>query len=268
LSIERDDYRASDTSTMSRTTFIASILCAGVLGGLAAYVTLRREIENVAAQNASLQKQLQDAQTSRQDALAKVAGNETELENLRQDSMALAVLREQLKTNAPSVDSPPGFFADSNHLVYLSYTTPDPVLRSFLRWVMGGSLDDKSKGRVIFGKICAACHQQDGAGKDGVAPPLAGSEWVKAPNGERLVRIVLNGLNGPIQVQGKTWNIVMPPWRENLSDEEIAIVLNYIRGQWGGEGAAPIKPEVAATARQESHPKPETAEELLRISVP
>jgi len=252
---------------MSRTTFIASILCAGVLGGLGAYLVRQSALDNLTAQNAALQKQLQEAQASRQDALAKAAGNETELENLRQDSMALAVLREQMKTNAPSLDSPPGFFADSNHLVYLSYTTRDPVLRSFLRWVMGGSGDSKSKGRVIFGKICAACHQQDGAGKDGVAPPLDGSEWVKAPSGERLVRIVLNGLNGPIQVQGKTWNIVMPPWRENLSDEEIAIVLNYIRGQWGGESALPIKPEVAAAARQQLHPKPETAEELLRISV-
>lgn len=252
---------------MSRTTFVASILCAGILGGAGAFLAFQSRLDNISAQNAFLQRQLEDAQTSRQDALAKIAGNQTELENLRQDSMALAVLREQLKTNAPSLDSPPGFFADSNRLVYLSYTTPDPVLRSFLRWVMGGSGDAKSKGRVIFGKICAACHQQDGAGKDGVAPPLDGSEWVKAPSGERLVRIVLNGLNGPIQVQGKTWNIVMPPWRENLSDEEIAIVLNYIRGQWGGDGALPIKPEVAATARQESHPKPETAEELLRISV-
>jgi mono/diheme cytochrome c family protein len=253
---------------MSRTTFIASILCAGVLGGLGAYLARQSALDSLVAQNTVLQQRLQQAQADRQAALAKAAGNDLEMENLRQDSLALAVLREQLKTNAPSLDSPPGFFTDSNHLVYLSYTTPDPVLRSFLRWVMGGSGDAKSKGRAIFQKICAACHQQDGAGKDGVAPPLADSEWVQAASGERLVRIVLNGLNGPIQVRGKTWNIVMPPWRENLSDEEIAIVLNYIRAQWGGQGAAPIKPEVAAAARQESHPKPETSEELLRISVP
>ena len=252
---------------MSRATFIASILCAGMLGGVGAFLASRSKVDNLASQNAALQKQLQEAQVARKEALAKVAGNQMELENLRQDSMALAVLREQLKTNAPSPESPPGFFADSNHLVYLNYTTPDPVLQSFLRWVMGGSMDATNKGRVIFGKICAACHQPDGAGKEGVAPPLDGSEWVKAPSGERLVRIVMNGLNGPIAVLGKTWDIVMPPWRENLNDEEIATVLNYIRAQWGGEGAAPIKPEVAATARQESHPKPETAEELLRISV-
>jgi mono/diheme cytochrome c family protein len=132
---------------------------------------------------------------------------------------------------------------------------------------MGGHGDAKSKGRAIFQKLCAACHQPEGQGKENLAPPLAGSEWIKAPSGERLVRIVLNGLSGPVQVQGKTWNLVMPPWRENLDDEQIALVLDYIRSQWGGEGAAPIKPETAATARQESHPKPETAEELLRIAV-
>jgi mono/diheme cytochrome c family protein len=253
---------------MSRTAFIASILGAGVLGGLYVYLAAQGPMERMAAQNTVLERRLQEAQAAREAALAKAAGNDTELENLRQDSLALAVLREQLKTNAPSLESPPGFFADTNHLVYLSYTTPDPVLRSFLRWVMGGQGDSKTKGRVIFQKLCAACHQQDGAGKDGVAPPLAGSEWVTAPGGERLVRIVLNGLTGPIQVQGRTWNMVMPPWRENLSDEEIAIVLNYIRSQWGSAGAAPIKPEAAAVARQKSHPKPETSEELLRLSTP
>jgi mono/diheme cytochrome c family protein len=246
--------------------FITAILCAAVLGGLGVYLARQSAMDNLLVRNAALQEQWQQAQAARQTALDKAAGNELELQNLRQDSLALAVLREQLKTNAPSLDSPPGFFADTNHLVYLSYTTPDPVLRSFLRWVMGGSGDAKSKGRFIFQKICAACHQQDGAGKDGVAPPLAGSEWVKSSGGERLVRIVMNGLTGPVQVQGKTWNLPMPPWRENLDDEQIALVLNYIRSQWGGDGADPIKPDVAAAARQQPHPNPETAEELLRIS--
>ncbi len=253
---------------MSRATFIAAILGAGVLGGLVGYAARQNARQGLEAQNAALQKQLQEAQAARDAALAKAAGNESELENLRQDSLALAMLREQLKTNAPSLDSPPGFFIDTNRLVYMSYSTPDPVVRSFMKWVMGATGDSASKGRAIFGKLCAACHQPDGAGKENVAPPLDGSEWVKAPGGERLVRIVLNGLSGPIEVQGKTWNLVMPPWRENLGDEEIALVLNYVRSQWAGKGAAPIKPELAAAARQESHPKPETSEELLRIAVP
>jgi mono/diheme cytochrome c family protein len=247
--------------------FIAAILCAGALGGLGGYLARQSAVDHLLAQNAALQKQLQQAQAERQAALAKVAGNESELENLRRDSMALALLRERLKTNAPSVDSPPGFYAGTNNELYLAYSTPDPILRLFLKSVMGGTEDARSKGQVIFQKICAACHQQDAGGKEGVAPPLAGSEWVKAPSGERLVRIVLNGLNGPVQVQGKTWNLSMPPLRENLDDEQIAVVLNYIRSQWGGEGAAQIKSDVAATAREQAHPKPETAEELMRVSV-
>jgi mono/diheme cytochrome c family protein len=252
---------------MRRFIFIAAILCAVILGGLGAGLLRQSTIDSLKSQNSSLRQQLQEAQAQRQAALGKAAGNALEMQNLRQDSMALAVLREQLKTNAPTLDAPPGFYADPDRQVYLNYTTPDPVLRSFLRWIMLGSDDSESKGRAIFQKICAACHQQQGEGKEGLAPPLAGSEWVKAPSGERLVRMLINGVSGPIQVQGKTWNLVMPPWRENLDDEQIATVLNYIRSQWGGEGAAPIKPDLAAAARQESHPKPETEEELLRIAV-
>jgi mono/diheme cytochrome c family protein len=251
---------------MKRTTAVVVIVVALILDCVGVLQFRERTLEHLRGQNIVLRQQLQQAQADRQSALAMVAGNELEMENLRHDSLALAVLREQMKTNAPSLDAPPGFFADTNRSVYLNYTTPDPVLRSFLRWVMGGSADSKSKGRVIFQKICAACHQQEGEGKEGVAPPLAGSEWIKAPGGERLVRMLLNGLTGPIQVQGKTWNLVMPPWRENLDDEQIATVLNYVRSQWGGEGASPITAELAAAARQESHPKAETAEELLRIS--
>jgi cytochrome c553 len=251
---------------MSSPKFMAAILCAGVLGALIGYLARQSTVDRLMARSADLEDQLHLAQADRQAALAKVAGNELELQNLRQDSLALAVLRERLKTNAPSLDSPPGFFAGTNNSLYLTYSTPDPVTRSFLRWVMGGKGDSKSKGLAIFQKLCAACHQQDGGGKEGVAPPLATSEWVKAASGERLVRIVLNGLEGPVQVQGKTWALAMPPLRENLDDEQIAMVLNYIRSQWGGEGAEVIKPELATAARTEAHPKLETAEELLRIS--
>jgi len=251
---------------MNRPQFIAALLCAGILGGLGAYFARESAVKYLLAQSAALQKQLQQAEAGRNAALAKVANNEMEMENLRQDSMALALLREQLKTNAPSINSPPGFYASTNSSLYLTYSTPDPVLRLFMRSVMVGGGDANSKGQAIFQKICAACHQQDGAGKEGVAPPLAGSEWINAPGGERLVRIVLNGLSGPVQVQGKTWNLAMPPLRENLDDEQIATVLNYIRSQWGGEDAVSIKPDVAATARLHAHPQTQTADELLRIS--
>src|SRR5277367_5135087 len=104
---------------MSRPKFIAAILCAGVLGAVIAYLACQTTVDRLVTQNAALQNQWQQAQADRQAALDKVAANDMELENLRQDSMTLAVLREKLKTNGPSLDSPPGFYVGTNYSLYL-----------------------------------------------------------------------------------------------------------------------------------------------------
>jgi mono/diheme cytochrome c family protein len=167
-----------------------------------------------------------------------------------------------IQTNAPD-----GFFVgEGDQRSYVQYATPDPVLRSFMQTVMDGSSDPTTKGREIFQKICAACHQKDGEGKDGLAPPLVGSEWVLAPRGDRLVRIVINGLSGPIQVRGKTWNLAMPPLKENLGDDQIAVVLSYVRSRLAGNHAGLITSEAAAAARKEARATPESSETLLRVS--
>ena len=175
-------------------------------------------------------------------------------------------LREQARTNPPA-GVPEGFYTGKgDERAYVNYATPDPVLRSFLQSVMDGSSDPNAKGKEIFLKICAACHQRDGEGKEGVAPPLVGSEWVLSPGGGRLVRIVLNGLTGPVRVRGKEWNLPMLPWRENLDDDQVAVVLTYIRTQLGSQHAGPITPELVAAARKEARATPETVDDLLRIS--
>jgi len=122
----------------------------------------------------------------------------------------------------------------------------------------------RAEGRRIFETTCAACHQPTGAGKEGTAPPLAGSEWVLAPGGDRIARIALNGLAGPIRVKGQEWNLTMPPWRDNFSDGQIAAVLTYIRSQWDNK-AGPIKPELVKAARAEARAGYETSDELLKI---
>ena len=114
--------------------------------------------------------------------------------------------------------------------------------------------------------ICAACHQRDGEGKEGVGPPLVGSEWALAPGGGRLVRIVLNGMTGPVRVRGRDWNLPMPPWRANLDDNQAAVVLTFVRSQLGTNHAGRITPEFVAAARKEPQAAPETSDTLLRIS--
>jgi mono/diheme cytochrome c family protein len=174
--------------------------------------------------------------------------------------------REAPKTN-PLAGTPEGFFVGKgSQRAYVQFATPDPVLRSFAQSVMEGGADSNAKGKELFLKICAACHQRDGEGKEGVAPPLDGSEWALTPGGRRLVRIALNGLEGRVRVQDKEWNISMPPWRENLDDNQLALVLTYIRTQLGSNRAGAITAETVAAVRQETAATPESSDGLLRIS--
>jgi nitrite reductase (NO-forming) len=87
------------------------------------------------------------------------------------------------------------------------------------------------RGKKVFLSVCFACHMQEGQGLPGVFPPLAGSDFLKADK-DRAVRIPLKGLSGPIVVNGKTYNNVMPP-QTQLSDEQIADVLTYVMNSWG-----------------------------------
>jgi mono/diheme cytochrome c family protein len=170
------------------------------------------------------------------------------------------------QTNASAPTATNGIFIDKDKQIFVNYGTKDPALQSFVQALMDGSYDTTAKGRAVFLKICGACHQPDGMGKDGLAPPLVGSEWVLAADGNRLVRIVLNGMTGPVQVKGREWNLTMPPWRENLRDDQIAVVLTYIRTKLGSNKATAIQPEIVSKARDEPHPKPETAGELMRLA--
>ena len=118
-------------------------------------------------------------------------------------------------------------------------------------------------GDLIFSGICAPCHQPNGLGVEGKYPPLAGSEWL-AKNPEIPVRIVLNGLIGPIQVKGKNIENEMPSLGGQLSDAEIAAVLTYVRSSWGNK-ADPVDAALVAKIRKETAGQgPWTAERLVR----
>lgn len=79
----------------------------------------------------------------------------------------------------------------------------------------------------------------------GVYPPLAGSDWMAKSN-DTLIKIVLHGLMGQIEVKGIKYNNVMSPWGSALDDEEIANVLTYVRSSWGNTGGLVTAEEVKA----------------------
>ncbi len=105
------------------------------------------------------------------------------------------------------------------------------------------------RGDIIYAGVCQACHQSDGQGVPGRYPPLAGSEWVTG-DADTPARIVLFGLEGPIVVQGTTYNDRMDPFGNRLDDREAAAVINYIRSSWGNE-ASEIAPERIGELREE-----------------
>lgn len=84
-----------------------------------------------------------------------------------------------------------------------------------------------SQGAKTYGK-CAGCHGADGKGDGANFPPLAGSEWVTGENTEALAMIILNGVAGPINVAGRTWNGAMPA-QGPLSAKELATLMTYLR---------------------------------------
>jgi len=92
-------------------------------------------------------------------------------------------------------------------------------------------------GAAVFNAKCAVCHQMTGKGIPNVYPPLAGSQLV-ADDPALSIRIVLHGFNGPIERNGAKYNGVMQPWQNDLSDQEIADVLTFVRSSWGNAASA------------------------------
>ena len=65
-----------------------------------------------------------------------------------------------------------------------------------------------------------------------------------------MIRIVLNGLNGPLEINGKSFNGSMVPWKDSLHDDEIAAVLTYVRGKTFGNNAPPVDPKRVTDVRK------------------
>ncbi|MEY4940575.1 MAG: hypothetical protein RIQ93_2310 [Verrucomicrobiota bacterium] len=119
-------------------------------------------------------------------------------------------------------------------------------------------------GKTLFTTVCATCHQVDGRGLDGLAPPLLDSEWVLGIP-ERTIRIVLNGVRGPITVAGRMHTGDMPAFKI-FDDDQVASVLTYVRRAWG-HTAGPVAPATVKAVRAATvgHSDAWSSSELLQI---
>lgn len=107
------------------------------------------------------------------------------------------------------------------------------------------------RGRDLFVRNCFVCHQFNGQGIPGVFPPLAKSDFL-TDNVERAIKAVVEGLSGPIVVQGKRYNGAMPPMA--LNDDEVADVFTYVLNNWGNSGGAISPADVKAVRSRSAFP--------------
>jgi len=134
--------------------------------------------------------------------------------------------------------------------VYLAdKAEPAGVVAETAQAAATGTADKEQRmkaGAVLFSGTCSVCHQANGEGLPAVFPPLAKSDYLVADR-QRAISIVLNGLSGPVTVNGQPYNSVMPPMSQ-LNDDEVANILTWVLNSWGNEADA-VTPEEVAKVR-------------------
>ena len=113
--------------------------------------------------------------------------------------------------------------------------TPDPIRDNLQPTDLAG-------GALTYDTYCSTCHQSNGEGDGARFPPVAETDWV-AGDKARLIGIILNGMEGDVEVNGKTYNNVMPQ-HSFLTDRQVAEVLTYIRENFGNRASGVTKEEV------------------------
>ena len=98
------------------------------------------------------------------------------------------------------------------------------------------------RGKTVYENTCLACHQINGSGVPGMNPPLKKTKWVVGDK-KTLINVILKGLDQEIVVDDETYTNVMPAFA-NLSDQEIADVLTYIRNSFGNKASQVTEAEV------------------------
>ena len=137
---------------------------------------------------------------------------------------------------------------------YLNTMNPNELLKSNLKTALNNHqkkelnsifvkeknvVDNRTKGLQLFRSICATCHGADGKGIQDLAPPLKGSEYIDGSM-KRLASIILYGISGPINVNGKLYqlNNDMPGLIDNysISDQDIADIIRFTQNAFAKQG--------------------------------
>ena len=118
-------------------------------------------------------------------------------------------------------------------IVYRSWITLVFVAFYFAFSNLSCQSEPFKQGKILYFNFCANCHMDDGSGLESLYPPLANSDYLK-DDPLKMVCIIRHGMEGEISVNGKTYNQAMEGIPQ-LSEFEIANIINYINQAWGND---------------------------------
>jgi len=121
-------------------------------------------------------------------------------------------------------------------------------------------------GAKIYAAKCQGCHQPSGLGDGANFPPLGNSEWVTEDT-SALAQIILNGVMGPIVVDGRTWNGAMPGQAAGMTAADLAALMTYIRNSFGNGTGDIVSIEMAENAMNDYKTRKGTAPVATPITV-
>ncbi|TDU64277.1 putative membrane-bound dehydrogenase-like protein [Prosthecobacter fusiformis] len=128
-------------------------------------------------------------------------------------------------------------------------TFQQPAQAEYVKKIANAAPVITHPGKAVYDALCLNCHQPEGKGLPGIYPSIVGTDWIKG-DPARLIKIVLHGLSGPIQVDGQEFKqmapLPMPPM--GLDDQQMADVLSYVRSNFGND-ASPITPDQVKQVR-------------------
>lgn len=126
-------------------------------------------------------------------------------------------------------------------------------------------------GKGLYSAHCSSCHNPNGKGRLPLGPPLRGSDYVKGP-AERMAKVLLHGLTGPITVGGQVYKApdiqpMMPGLKDNpaLDDLKLGAIMSYVRVSWGDKIEGFVHPDVLTQTRSSTKERttPYTEKELM-----
>jgi mono/diheme cytochrome c family protein len=146
-----------------------------------------------------------------------------------------------MKTNKLTIILGGGLFLLASALMSQTKKPATPAQKGPGKAAVQASMD---RGKQVYLEQCLACHQADAGGVQGMNPPLVKTKWVLGDK-TSLVQVVLKGMTGEVDINGDTYHNVMAP-HSDLTDQQIADVLTYVRNNFGNKASVVTAGEVKA----------------------